>query len=90
MPSSLGIYIDSSMIKYARLGREKDSIKVESFNVLFYDNLSKALEQIIEETDAYKIPICANIGNEIYGYAEVFAELSKKDIKSWNRIRDGL
>jgi hypothetical protein len=82
MSSSLGIYIDNSMIKYAKLSKEKDSIKVDSFNVMFYDNLSKALEQIIEETDAYKIPICSNIGNEIYGYVEVFAELSKKDIKS--------
>ena len=82
MPSSLGIYIDSSMIKYARLTKEKDSIKVDGFNVLFYDNLSKALEQVVEEADAFKLPICTNIDNEIYGYAEVFAELSKKDIKS--------
>jgi len=82
MPSSLGIYIDGSMVKYAKITKEKDSIKIDNFNVLFYDNLSKALEQIVDESNSSKIPICTNIGNEIYGYAEVFSELSKKDIKS--------
>ena len=82
MPSSLGIYIDGSMVKYAKITKEKDSIKVDNFNVLFYDNLSKALEHIVDESNSAKIPICTNIGNEIYGYAEVFSELSKKDIKS--------
>ena len=82
MASSLGIYIEDTMIKYAKVIKEKDSIKVDSFNVMFYDDLHKALEQIINETNSYKIPICTNISNEIYGYVEVFAGLSKNDIKS--------
>ncbi len=82
MPSSLGIYIDGSMVKYAKVTKEKDSIKVDNFNVLFYDNLGKALEKIVDESNSAKISICTNIGNEIYGYADVFSELSKKDIKS--------
>ena len=82
MASSLGIYIEDTMIKYAKVIKEKDSIKVDSFNVMFYDDLHKALEQIINETNSYKIPICTNISNEIYGYVEVFAGLIKNDIKS--------
>ncbi len=82
MASSLGIYIDDSMIKYAKVSKDKDSIKVDSFNVMFYEDLGQALQQVLEETNAYRLPICTNIGNEIYGYAEIFAELSKKDIKS--------
>ena len=62
--------------------KEKDSFKVDSFNVLFYDDLHKALTQIINETNSYKLPICTNISNEIYGYVEVFAGLNKNDIKS--------
>lgn len=82
MASSLGVYIEDTMIKYAKVIKEKDSIKVDSFNVMFYDDLHKALEQIINETNSYKIPICTNVSNEIYGYVEVFAGLSKNDIKS--------
>jgi hypothetical protein len=82
MASSLGIYIDDTMIKYAKVIKEKDSYKVDSFNVLFYDNLANALEQVINETNSSKLPICTNISNEKYGYVEVFAGLSKQDIKS--------
>ena len=82
MASSLGIYIEDTMIKYAKVIKEKDTLKVDSFNVIFYDDLNKAIEQIISETNSYKLPICTNISNEIYGYVEVFAGLSKNDIKS--------
>ena len=37
MASSLGIFIEKDIIKYAKLQKEKDSIKVESFSVEFYD-----------------------------------------------------
>lgn len=82
MASSLGIYIEDTMIKYAKVIKEKDTIKVDSFNVIFYDDLNKAIEQVIDETNSSKLPICTNISNEIYGYVEVFAGLSKNDIKS--------
>lgn len=82
MASSLGIYIEDTMIKYAKVIKEKDTIKVDSFNVIFYDDLNKAIEQIISETNSSRLPICTNISNEIYGYVEVFAGLSKNDIKS--------
>lgn len=82
MASSLGIYIEDTMIKYAKVIKEKDTIKVDSFNVIFYDDLNKAIEQVIDETNSSRLPICTNISNEIYGYVEVFAGLSKNDIKS--------
>ena len=40
MASCLGLYIDNSLIKYAKLSKEKDLIKVESFGVKFYENLN--------------------------------------------------
>lgn len=83
MPSSLGVYIDQGVIKYAKLQKEKDSIKVEAFNVEFYDqeNLIPTLNKIITETNSSKVPICVNISDELYNYFEVFSRLEKKDIK---------
>lgn len=79
--SSLGIYIEENLIKYAKVVKEKDSLKVEAFNVVFYDNLSEALNRIISETYSFKIPICINVSNELYNYYDVFTMLNKKDIK---------
>lgn len=83
MPSSLGVYIEEGLIKYAKLQKDKDSIKVEAFNIEFYDkdNLVPTLKKIVTETNSTKVPICINISNELYNYFEVFAKLEKKDIK---------
>ncbi len=82
MPSSLGVYIEDGLIKYAKLQKDKDSIKVEAFNIEFYDNDPiPTLKKIITETNSSKIPICVNISDELYNYFEVFAKLEKKDIK---------
>jgi len=82
MPSSLGVYIEDNLIKYAKVVKEKDSMKVEAFNVVFYDNnLSQTLEKIISETYSFKIPICVNVSNELYNYYDIFAMLNKNDIK---------
>lgn len=81
MPSSLGIYIEDNLIKYAKVVKEKDSIKVEAFNVVFYDNLAEALNKIINETYSFKIPICINVSNELYNYFDIFSQLNKSDIK---------
>ena len=79
--SSLGIYIEENLIKYAKVVKEKDSLKVEAFNVIFYDNLGEALNRVINETYSFKIPICINVSNEIYNYYDVFSMLNKNDIK---------
>lgn len=81
MTSSLGIYIENNLIKYAKVVKDKEMLKVEAFNVVFYDNLSEALEKIISETYSFKIPICINVSNELYNYYNIFAMLNKADIK---------
>ena len=81
MPSCLGIYIEDRLIKYAKVSKEKDNIKVESFDIKFYEDLEKTLEQIIQETNSQKIPIAINISEEMYNYFEVFSLLSSSDIK---------
>lgn len=80
MPSCLGLYIEQNLIKYAKVSKNNDSIKVESFGVKFYENVNEAIKQIIEETYSFKIPICINTSDENYNEIEVFSLLSKKDI----------
>lgn len=79
--SSLGIYIEENLIKYAKVVKERDSLKVEAFNVVFYDNLGEALNKVISETYSFKVPICVNVSNELYNYYDVFAIMSKSDMK---------
>ena len=82
MASCLGLYIESNIIKYAKVSKEHEKIKVESFGVKFYDNLEKTIDQIIEETYSYKIPISINLSEEIYNYFDMFALLSNKDLSN--------
>ena len=80
MASCLGVYVESNIIKYAKVSKEHEKIKVESFGVKFYDNLEKAINQIIEETYSYKTPISINLSEEIYNYFDMFALLSNNDL----------
>lgn len=83
MPSCLGLYIESNLIKYAKVSKEpknSQSTKIESYGMKFYDNLSEALEQIINETFSYKDKISVNLSGEMYNYFELFSLLNKKDI----------
>ena len=80
MASCLGLYVGSNIIKYAKVSKEHEKIKVEAFGVKFYDNLEKAIDQIIEETYSYKTPISINLSEEIYNYFDMFAMLSNKDL----------
>ena len=80
MPSCLGLYIEKNLIKYAKVSKEREQIKVESFGMKFYDNLDQTIKQIIEETYSYKTPISINLSEEMYNYFQVFALLNKKDL----------
>ena len=80
MASCLGLYVENDIIKYAKVSKEHEKIKVESFGVKFYENLEKAVDQIIEETYSYKTPISINLSEEIYNYFDMFALLSNKDL----------
>ena len=80
MPSCLGLYIENSLIKYAKVSKEKETRKIEAFGVKFYERLEDGIKQIIEETYSYKIPICINISEENYNYFKMFALLKKADL----------
>ncbi len=80
MSSCLGLYVESNLIKYAKMSKDHDKVKVEAFGINFYEDLDKAINQIIEETDSYKTPISINLSEEMYSYFDMFALLSKKDL----------
>ena len=82
MQSSLGIYVENNVIKYAKLQKDKDLIKVESYNIAFYDtDLKSALKKIISETYSYKTPISINLADENYHTFSLSSLLSKQDTK---------
>ena len=68
MSSCLGLYIEKNLIKYAKVSKEKDMIKVDAFGVKFYENIGEAISQIISETYSYHTPISINLSEEIYSY----------------------
>ncbi len=81
MPSCLGLYIENNLIKYAKVSKEKDVKKVETYGVKFYTKLEDGIKQIIDETYSYKIPICINLTKETYNYFDMFALLKKTDLE---------
>lgn len=81
MASCLGLYIEENLIKYAKVTRDKDTLKVDAFGVKFYDKIGPAIQQIISETYSFKIPISINLSNETYQYFYFFNLLNKKDLK---------
>lgn len=80
MSSCLGLYIEDNLIKYAKVSKERDQIKVEAFGIKFYEEVGDAIEQIIQETYSQKIPISINLSEEMYNYFEMFALLTKNDL----------
>ena len=80
MPSCLGLYIDKNLIKYAKVSKDHEFIKVDSYGIKFYDKISEAISQIVAETFSYKTPISVNLSNEMYNYFEIFSLLNKNDI----------
>ena len=81
MPSYLGLYVEDNLIKYAKVSKEKENIKIDSFGVKFYSNISQAIKQIVEETYSYKTPISVNLSEETYQYFNMFSLLNKKDLE---------
>lgn len=81
MPSCLGLYIENNLIKYAKVTKEKDILKVDSFGIKFYDQIGPAINQIIAETFSYKTPISINLSEETYQYFYFFNLLNKNDLK---------
>lgn len=81
MSSCLGLYIETNLIKYAKVTKEKDNLKVESFGIKFYDKIGDAINQIVAETFSYKTPISINLSEETYEYFYFFNLLNKNDLK---------
>jgi len=82
MPSCLGLYIENSIIKYAKVSKEKEDVKVEAFGIKFYDDkIGDTVNQIIRETYSYKNPISINLSDEMYNYFNLFSMINKKDLK---------
>ena len=81
MAQCLGLYIEENIIKYAKVSKDHDNIKIESFGIKFYENLTNAINQIIEETYSYKTLISVNLSEEMYTYFNMFSLLSKKDLQ---------
>jgi hypothetical protein len=82
MPSCLGLYIEKNVIKYAKISKDNNNVKVDSFGIKFYDKIGDAIRQIIEETYSYKTPISINLSNEEYHYFYLFSLLNKKDMQN--------
>lgn len=82
MPSCLGLYIEDNLIKYAKVSKNNELLKVESFGIKFYEKIGPAIKQIIEETYSFKTPISINTTDEWYNEIPVFSLLSQKDMKN--------
>lgn len=81
MSSCLGLYIDEHLIKYAKVSKDHEKIKVESFGIKFYEKIGEAIDQIVEETYSKKTPISVNMSEEMYNYFTMFALLTKNDLQ---------
>ena len=81
MSSCLGLYIESNVIKYAKVTKEREALRIESFGIKFYNKIGDALNQIVSETFSYNIPISVNLSEEIYNYFHMFSLLNKNDLR---------
>lgn len=81
MASCLGLYVEQNLIKYAKVSKDRDIIKIESFGIKFYDRLGDAIRQIISDTISFKTPISINLSDETYNYFYMFSLLNKNDLK---------
>lgn len=79
--SCLGLYIEEHLIKYAKVSKNHDKIKIEAFGIKFYDKIGEAIAQVIQETYSQKTPISINLSEEMYNYFEMFALLTKSDLQ---------
>ena len=81
MQNCLGMYIEENLIKYAKVSKERDEMKVESYGIRFFEDLTGEIEKIIEETYSFNTPLSINLSNEKYLYFDIFSLLNKKDIE---------
>lgn len=80
MSSYLGLYIEENLIKYAKVSKDKEKTYIDAYGFKFYTDASKAIKQIIEETNSYKIPISTNLSEETYQYFTMSNLINKNDL----------
>ena len=80
MSKSLGIYVESNLIKYAKVSKERDNVKIEAYGVRTAEDIHSEIKKIVEETFSFNIPISINLAEEKYIYFDIFALLNKKDM----------
>ena len=73
MQESLGISITDKLIRYAKVKKDNNNYKIDSYGLKFYSNLNEALKQILNETDSLNTPISSEIANEKYYYFNIFS-----------------
>ena len=81
MSKSLGIYIENNLIKYAKVSKDRDDIKIEAYGVRATEDVKSEIKKVIEETFSFNIPISINLAEEKYIYFDIFALLNRKDIQ---------
>ncbi len=81
MSSCLGLYIETNVIKYAKVTKDHETLKIEAFGIKFYEKIGETLNQIVSETFSYNIPISVNLSEEMYNYFYMFSLLNKNDLK---------
>ena len=82
MSTCLGIYIDKNIIKYAKVSKDKTSAtKVDAFGIKVYSDLRQTIQQIVDETFSFKVPVSVNLSEEMYNYFYMSDLLNKNDLK---------
>lgn len=81
MQTCLGIYIESNLIKYAKVSRDDNKYKIESYGIRFFEDLMDEINKIVEETYSFNVPVAVNIAEEKYLYFDIFSLLNKNDIQ---------
>ena len=79
MQYCLGMSIDDKFIRYAKVQKEDNAFKIESYGINSYNNidLDNKITQIIRETNSEKIPISTDIQNEKYYFFNFFGVKNK-------------
>lgn len=82
MASCLGLYIEDNIIKYAKVSKDRNDLKIESFGIRVYEDLVSEINNIVEETYSFGVPVSINLMNEQYVYFNIFSLLNAKDLKT--------
>lgn len=82
MSNCLGLFVQNNLIKYAKVSKENEDIKIENYGVKFYEgDLQETISKIIDETYSFRTGVSANITDEKYTNTTIFGLLSEADQK---------